>query len=295
MRISTSPINYNFSVLKSTYTSPQKRENVSFKGDYFDFDDDNSFSEPSVFDVLRDHILSKTLVGTDEKVKNLSNAEIARLNYAQRHKTFDHQIINNFGRTYNNSYRGESLAFKPEKFDEIKGYGVERVIDLIGYDQYKENCDKNGLEYTRFDIASYFSDSSILANKDIYIMTKKHEFELMTQDTKLANKYAQNLSDNFPQAYKDAVDSFVEFIQAVEQGHFYISCDHGVNKTNKALMLIAYFSPKCDENEYTAYAPGKQQLKNMQTIYKALTPEDKAKLNYTEDFDKKLKKRLQLS
>ena len=294
MRISISPTNYQFNHLKNQ-TSPLKKEDVAFKGDNFDFDNSDSFSEPSVFDILRDHILSKTLVGAEEKIKNLSNSEIARLNCVRKHQSFDKKLINNFRRTYNNSYRGESLAFKPEKFNEIKGYGVERVIDLIGYDEYKENCDKNNLDYICFDVASYFNDSSILGNKSVYIMTKKHEYEAITQNSKLAKTYAENLAENYPKAYKDAVDNFVNFMQTVEKGHFYISCDHGVNKTNKALMLIAYFSPICSEYEYQAYVPGRQQLRNMQAIYKALTPNDKKKLGYTEEFDSKLKKRLELS
>ena len=295
MRISVAPINNNFYAFKPT-TSSLKRENINFKGDYnySCTDNNNYFDEPSVFDILRSHMLGNTLVEADEKLKNLSNAEIARLNYAKKQQIFNKQIINNFGRTYNNSYRGESLAFKPEKFSEIKGYGVERVIDLIGYDNYKENCHKNELDYICFDVQSFFNQSSIFSNKSTYIIAKKHEFETVNKNTKLANEYAKNLSNNYSTEYQKAVNSFVNFMQAVEKGHFYISCDHGINKTNKALMLIAYFSPVCGEREYTSYSPSEQQLKSMQVIYKALTPKDKENLGYSESFDKKVKARLKL-
>ena len=161
----------------------------------------------------------------------------------------------------NRGVRGETLSSpKNDRYlPLIKKCGIDTVIDLRGEDytpKYKVKCDKFGLNYVHFPI-----DKDKIDPRTI-------------------------------------IDKLPEFFNLLERGKFYIACAQGLHRTDIALALNYVFNPKQKVPPFLAGHTIDHTVKmeninrRINSVYRALTPEDKAKLGWTEDYEKEfLRKR----
>jgi hypothetical protein len=134
----------------------------------------------------------------------------------------------------------------------LKNCGIDTVIDLRGGDftpKYKQKCDKFDLKYLHFPI-----DKDTISDRIIL--------------------------DNMPELFK-----------ILEDGKYYISCAQGLHRTDIALAINYVFNPK---QKVPPVMEG--HLKNgvvdlsdinmrLNSLYKAMTPDDKIKLGWNENYD----------
>ena len=155
-----------------------------------------------------------------------------------------------------NGVRGESLSFSKNcKFlSHLKENGIDTIIDLKTSDyspKFKTKCDNYGLKYIHIPI-----DGKSVSDREIL--------------------------DNLPTLFRE-----------LEKGHFYIACAQGRHRTDIALALNYMFNPKHSSippRMYGHIKPNEFRCQNIFTrinsLYKAMTVEDKAKLGWTEEFAK---------
>lgn len=164
----------------------------------------------------------------------------------------------------NKGVRGESLSSsKNYKFlSKLKENGITTVIDLRTADyteKFKAKCDSFGLNYVHIPI-----DEKVTTDREI-------------------------------------LDNMSELFRQFERGHFYVACAQGRHRTDIALALNYIFNPKSNlsiPKMYGHIKPDKFRCQDIFTrvnsLYKAMTVQDRAKLGWTEEFEKNLPVRKKL-
>lgn len=164
--------------------------------------------------------------------------------------------IPNLQNLNNKGVRGESLSSsKNYKFlSKLKENGIDTVIDLRTADyteKFKIKCDSFGLKYVHIPI-----DEKATPDREIL--------------------------DNLPKL-------FSEF----EKGHFYAACAQGRHRTDIALALNYIFNPKSSSVPPKMYGHIKADkfrcqdiFTRVNSLYKSMTVQDRAKLGWTEEFEK---------
>jgi len=127
---------------------------------------------------------------------------------------------------------GYTLVKTPEKIKELKDtYGVKTVVDLVGYNEYRRQCEAAEMNYFG-DFNLYynmFSTAPFQSQEDYFTLNRNNgsKQELIEQHKKATLDFKKNL-DNL--------------IDVLDGGHVYMGCDHGHSRTNDTILLI---------NEYT--------------------------------------------
>ena len=137
---------------------------------------------------------------------------------------------------------------------------------MVGYDSYRENAEKAGLEYYHPEFGT--SHLGVWS-------------EFAFEDKRLYNN---------EKLRKDSIKKFVEFIQYIQKGYFYMGCEYGTYKTENFVLLNNAFNPKAN----TQYIPCRDlyQIEKLRLLYQNLTPEDKIQMNWSKEFDENLEKKL---
>ena len=164
--------------------------------------------------------------------------------------------IPNLHCTNQNGVRGESLSHKRNKrfIPMMKDYGIKQVIDLKTSDHsenFKYYVESNGLSYSHFPM-----DSEKATDREI-------------------------------------IDYLPEFFKAINKGEFYIACAQGLHRTDIALAVNYFFNKDANEEPPILYGHQSSEgvrysdiLRRTNSIFKALTDEDKAILGI-ENLDEK--------
>ena len=160
--------------------------------------------------------------------------------------------ISNFRATGNNNSYAGSLYYAINYFNELKKMKVKTIISL-SYDCQSE-CKRAGLKYFGFAIP----DSS---NYDYDDKADKKEI-------------AKNVC---------------KFFEVVNEGNFFIGCNSGEGKVNKALYLNALLNPKFNDKNINIYNIDQRIAWEFMKIYQCFSEEDKKHLGYTEEFEKRIK------
>ena len=125
-------------------------------------------------------------------------------------------------------YTGYTLVKTPEKIKELKDtYGVKTIVDLVGYNEYRRQCENAGvnyfgdfnLYYNMYDTAPFLSQEDYLA-KNRYKGSKP---ELIEKHKEATLKFGKNLN---------------KLIKVLDGGHVYMGCDHGHSRTNDVILLV---------------------------------------------------------
>ncbi len=189
------------------------------------------------------------------------------------------------------NYRGSTLAHNPKALKTLKGAGIERVIDLVGYHWYDKNAKEAGLEYycPKFgrgqlgvwEEEAFVTRGEFLAKETMYYTPIEFEKN---------KKYLENRMQAFDRHARTSVERFVEYIEVMQKGYYYIGCEYGTYKTDDYLLLNTVFNPKSEEK----FIPFGHMFKLdfMKNLYDKLTPEDKKRMGWTKEFDESVPKRL---
>lgn len=193
------------------------------------------------------------------------------------------EILDNFLKTKgyvvrkvdHNLYAGETLADKPSSvFEYIARAGINTVIDLRSPDEedaieYEEKCKASGIEYTSNPL------SCILDSP------KSGIFDYKTNSVR-----------------DDFVDNLANLIEKTRRGNVYLGCQHGVDRTNFALVVDYIFNYDTTHNPPVIYPTNyasRNAIKNknldlIRKIIKKLSPEQRKKLNLPDNFEETILK-----
>lgn len=189
-----------------------------------------------------------------------------------------------------NCFRGATLVNHSDCLPTLKKCGIERVIDLVGYTKYEHEAKNIGLEYYTPRFGKYItglwsetafqSESEFIREELIYLPFKeRNDVKIIDEKKKM-----------YKEESKESIDNFIDLIQVLQKGHYYIGCEYGTDRTSAYLLLNDVFNPKATPNpnlKLKDYAAN-FEIDYMHELYKKLTPEHKEKLGWTKEFDKKV-------
>ncbi|MBE7709818.1 MAG: hypothetical protein E7Z93_05145 [Cyanobacteria bacterium SIG32] len=189
------------------------------------------------------------------------------------------------------NYRGSTLAHNPKALKTLKGAGIERVIDLVGYHWYDKNAKEAGLEYycPKFGRGQLgvWEEEAFVTRGEFWAKETMYYTPIEFEKNK---KYLENRMQAFDRHARTSVERFVEYIEVMQKGYYYIGCEYGTYKTDDYLLLNTVFNPKSEEK----FIPFGHMFKLdfMKNLYDKLTPEDKKRMGWTKEFDESVPKRL---
>ena len=178
----------------------------------------------------------------------------------------------------------------------LKKCGIERVIDLVGYTKYEHEAKAAGLEY----LSPVFGKclTGVWSEPAFQSLSEYLKDELRyckPIDLKTDQKYISTLVSEFQKESRESVNDFINYINFLQKGCFYIGCEYGTDRTSDFLLLNDVFNPKAEVTypelklrDYVAY----YKVDYMYELYKKLTPEDKVKLGWTKEYEEEVLKRL---
>jgi len=185
----------------------------------------------------------------------------------------------------NNSYRGEALFNRPELLKALKDAGIKRIVDIAGYDGYKELCAKNGLEYTNFFVGNdfYFKDPFKTEEEVVESCNRLSIAFGLTEEKTISerNKRVKTWEKNINKLVKN----MARYFNAMQQDYVYIGCSYGTYRTDSALMINHLFNPKFQNGPNYITWENKYDLSYLETFYHNLTAKHKEILGWTEEFD----------
>ena len=188
-------------------------------------------------------------------------------------------------------YRGSTLARKPQALKTLKDAGIERVIDLIAYYGYDTIAKEAGLEYytPKFGRGQLgvWEEEAFNTSHDVLV---RETMYYTPEDFEKNKKYLENLEKRFEKYSRRSVERFVEFIEVMQKGYYYIGCEYGTYKTDDYLLLNTVFNPKAND-DFVPYSD-MFKLDFMKILYNKLTPEHKQRMGWTKEFDENVPKRL---
>ena len=187
--------------------------------------------------------------------------------YDKNHRLTDYQmqlIIKNLEENHEmqrikgtSIYRGQTLVDKPHCLHNLKNFGINTVIDLVGYGKYYEDSVKEaGLKYHTYNI-----------------------YENWWNNLEVRPRHIEKL---------------VNFICEMQKGNIYIGCEHGSNDTDIALILNNFFNPLFENKEAkTKIMPNDSDFPiKLNIFYDNMTKQHKQKMGWTKEFEQKLIKKL---
>ena len=248
------------------------------------FAEDDGFDghDRSVRDAIRAHMYAQFLpnYGIDERKVS---------SYA---RTLDDVYIPNLKKIGQSSYRGSTLAKNLNIVELLPKSGVRTVIDLVGYHDLEYECNNQKVRYVRYPVeADYWAHpifkKDVTLVEDYNLEMLKHPMTKVEKEKDFA-RYKEMINLD----RREFMQGFIELIQTMKSGHFYISCEHGEYRTPNVLALNTYFNPTWT-GEPTK--PTSEFLyKSMKNMYLNMTDAEKKKLGFTEEHEAYLQKEFEL-
>lgn len=182
----------------------------------------------------------------------------------------------------------------------LKAAGVNTVIDVR--ERRSGIREEDGITFIGFDMSS---PTSIWANhpaflsKAIYESSLEQKFDetkkyLSSEERKKTLDYNEECVRDFDKDSREFIDKFVTVISHLNKGGCAFGCTNGCNDTSNMMIFDYYFNPKSDY-ELTPLADRqgrKLMMIGVINLYKKLTPEDKEKMGWDDEFDKNFMKRV---
>jgi len=201
--------------------------------------------------------------------------------------------ISSFAQIQDDAYRGQSLFEKPHYIPKLKNAGIRRVIDLAGYQSYKTNCIDAGLEYKSFVIDMDFWHNAAFKSPNTYVDDSIRIYRDFRMGEEELSQKKEKFLINHKEESEKFIDKFIDFIETINKGNFYIGCSNGTDRTDEALMLNQYFNPL---NHQFSSVNNRFDLRkdSMKDLYLNLTEAHKRRLKFTPEFEKDLRKKLDI-
>ena len=187
-----------------------------------------------------------------------------------------------------NSYRGASLVDDLKCVKTLKKSGIERVVDLVGYEKYKNAVLKEGMEYLHPQLGSWsnwFDEACFHTKESLFIS----RFWYIT-DPKEKEKAKADFEFEYPRDVAKTKAEIVNFIKFMQKDYLYIGCAYGTYQTDEALLVDYFLNPKTKVEVMPKAS--ELDLVAIKNLYANLTPEDKKEMGWDEDFDKNFLKRV---
>ena len=259
---------------------------------------DDEEERPSIFDYLRrsfeaDYMPYYKYQGQKEDV------EVMLAKLTSQSTVSDQGLADvkakNFRKIGENVYAGATLYNSPSDLKHLKEAGIERIVDLVGIDKYKDACLAAGLEYYSFPLFCnnlQVWEHPIFKDKNKYVVD---EYLKRSSDPRVDIK-GDMLREKILFEYDDKIEDFktqfCKFMNVMRKGNLYVGCGFGVNSTSNALKLDYIFNSKRNYIEEFSLTPS--EITSMRALYKNLTPKDKIAFGINEDFDMEIRKNLGL-
>ena len=186
----------------------------------------------------------------------------------------------------NNSYRGATLAHIPKCLETLKKSGIEQIIDLGGYKDYKENTEKAGLKYFEFDMKRTeemgFWKHPAFIEKDDY----RRNIIKYCAEKKMPSHvdFYENKMNNYEKKQRIFIEKFTQLIALLQRGFCYIGCEYGTYDTNDAMLLNKFFNPKAEPKDFNL--TDLYKIQNIRHLFNLLNNQDKFLMGWDKNFDK---------
>ena len=276
-------------------------QNINFKSK-FGYDDSIS-SERRKY--IRSHLEGDTFQRTDIFLNNprLEEYELNKLLNSLTGKNdkvveIDSAIMRNIP-LYNvrkiygtNSYKGSTEGMSDRVCKQLKKAGIKRVISFLVFPGDNiENCKNNGLETYWYPIGADYWNSDMFKSEETIRKNTYNEWCYYLNENEFKEILDSNL-ESWRTNKKAQIEKFVNFIQIMQKENVYVGCACAIGRTEALLALNYFFNQKASKTK--CHFPYKdcciaQRLMN---LYKNLTPEDKIKMGWTQEFDKSFIQRL---
>ena len=273
-------------ILVNSYKHYQKPQ-VAFKSRDFNFDTANESDgkcyagDTSILDSWRDDFYVRQGIGPSEMdlaEGNLEGKKLTDVSLAH------FQVLPNY------SYSGECLMRKSEAyFNLLRPSGVYTVIDLLGNGGkagLKERCEKYGVDYLNYDMDWGYTNQAIFQDeKELLEKMRESEKSWCSSEDELLKKIEKYKAKLAEQKTK-SVNKLAKFIEKINKGHFYMSCEFGEYRTKNCLAIASWFNPTWPMKE--KIDPTYEFKTNIINLYNNLTPELKQILHIDAEYDKVL-------
>lgn len=246
------------------------------------------------------------ILGFDDSVSKLERDKIRRmmnsdrikferfLEYVKKKEPVDDVNVNAIKWKYDltgvkkvaeNCYRGGPLYNHLDALVPFRKDGrIECIINLSFFQQfYAKACKQAGLKHVLMTIDNDFWRQPAFRTLGLF---------LDDEETRLGTKFNPQKSE---ERFKFLTNKFIEkdlkkFIDAMNNGYYYMHCDNGLYKTDYALALDYLFNPKCNLLEIPKI--DYSTVNRMTWLYENFTTKNKMDYGWSEEFDTNFSKRL---
>ena len=184
------------------------------------------------------------------------------------------------------SYRGAAICLNERICSILKQAGIKRVVSLCGLDR-NNACEKYGLETMEYSMKRWLERPEF-TSREMVIEEADWEFDTYgpQEPYKTKEEARKYYLDYYEQSKREGINDFIKFINFMQKDNVYIGCECGTYDTDRALMLNDFFNPKAQNVPRAGCFADDIYLDAMIRLYNNLTPEDKAKLGWDEEFEK---------
>lgn len=192
------------------------------------------------------------------------------------------------------SYRGCSPMADLSSVKMLKDAGIKHIVDIEGFGELAEECQKQNLKYSNFLIEEEenFYDRDMFKTKNEIVSERTSFFRdiIGASDERVEQGVNDGLA-RWEKTKRGMIGYFTDYINAMQEGNVYIGCKCGTIRTDIALMLNQLFNPK--QANYSNHIGYNQKfLDNAEILYKNLTQNDKLKMGWDDVYDSQFMKKL---
>lgn len=184
-------------------------------------------------------------------------------------------------------YRGQSLQGDWGSLKTVQKAGIERIVDLAGYENLEDDCKDLGLEYHNYQMSPYlFMSNAMFQSEEENKLKYFNQSRLFGYKNEEQKKYRDRMMGVWHNAKNEEIDKFVKFIRFMQKGNLYIACEWGTYTTDNALMLNSFFNPLYVRAPKFITQNNRIYLQRVQKLYQNFTAEHKELMGWTKEFDK---------
>ena len=191
-----------------------------------------------------------------------------------------------------NSYKGSTEGMSDRVCKQLKKAGIKRVISFLVFPGDNiENCKNNGLETYWYPIGADYWNSDMFKSEETIRKNTYNEWCYYLNENEFKEILDSNL-ESWRTNKKAQIEKFVNFIQIMQKENVYVGCACAIGRTEALLALNYFFNPKASKTKWRFPYSDTCIEQRLINLYKNLTPEDKIKMGWTQEFDKSFIKRV---
>lgn len=184
-----------------------------------------------------------------------------------------------------NSYRGAMIrGYETDKLIQLKNAGIKRIASLMKSPELENNCKEQGLEYLYYVMD--FNDACFENVQDVENKSRSfwQIFYKNNNDNNILETFVQKDIENWMVKIREPIEKNIKFINYMQKDNVYLGCACGTYRTDLAVFFNSLFNPKAIYD--CSFHINREHLKSIENLFNNLTPNDKIKLGWTEDYEK---------